>query len=156
MPEVKVQLIRPNAKLPYKATSKAAKYDVYACDNVTIPPGTNAKISIGLAFDIPFGHYIQVWDRSGLSSKQNCHVLAGTIDEDYKQEVFVVLANLNNPPMTLQPDPSAALFGQAGSVRINEGDRIAQISLEKVTEIDFVQVESIKQNGRGGFGSTGS
>ncbi len=155
MPEVKVQLIRSNAKIPKKGTGRAAKYDVYSCDNVIIPPGTNAKISLGLAFDIPFGHYIQVWDRSGLSSKQNCHVLAGTIDEDYKQEVFVVLANLNNPPMTLTGEPGAALFGGVGSVKISEGDRIAQISLEKVTEIDFVEVQKIDQNGRGGFGSTG-
>lgn len=142
MVTIKVKRLTETAKLPTKATSGSAGWDIYAdkfekvnWDNTFI-----IKIGTGLAFEIPQGFEIQVRPRSGLSKKGVVAVL-GTIDSDYRGEVCVLL------------DASRVMEKTA----INYGDRIAQLVIQKIPEVEFNEVTELTETerGAGGFGSTG-
>lgn len=108
-----------------------------------LPSGSRALIPSGIHVDIPKGYEIQVRNRSGQALKQGLIVTngIGTIDEDYKGDIGVILTNTSKT-----------------SVIINQGDRIAQLVLMPVTKIEWQQVESLEESERGenGFGSTGT
>ena len=97
-------------------------------------------VGTGLAFAIPVGNYGRIAPRSGLAVKNSIHVGAGVVDSDYRGEVKVCLFN-----------HSDNVFD------IAEGDRIAQMIIEKYTMTDLVEVEALDDTirGEGGFGSTG-
>lgn len=136
-----------NNELPQYETIGAAGLDVKAFipEPITIASGHRALIPTGLYVEIPQGYEMQVRPRSGLALKKGVTVLntPGTIDSDYRNGIGVILAN----------------FGNEGFV-VNPGDRIAQLVLNEVPQINWVSVES-KDNlsstdrGLGGFGSTG-
>ena len=134
--------------LPQYETIGAAGLDVKAflTEPVAILPGRRKLIPTGLYVESPQGYEIQVRPRSGLALKKGITVLntPGTIDSDYRNGIGVILAN----------------FGDEEFV-INPGDRIAQLVLSTVPQINWIPVES-KDNlsstdrGLGGFGSTGN
>lgn len=102
-------------------------------------------VPTGIFIELPEDSEAQVRSRSGLAAKQGITVLnsPGTIDEDYRGEIKVILANLSTETVTIQP-----------------GDRIAQLVFAKVEKAKFDNVASIQglsstQRGTGGFGSTG-
>lgn len=97
-------------------------------------------MSTGLAFAIPVGNYGRIAPRSGLAAKHSIDVGAGVIDADYRGEVRVLLFNHSDIDFA-----------------INEGDRIAQMIIEKYTLTDLVEVQELDDTvrGAGGFGSTG-
>ena len=105
-----------------------------------MPNRGQVLVSTGLAFAIPTGNYGRIAPRSGLAVKNSINVGAGVIDSDYRGEVRVLLFN----------------HGDVDFV-ISEGDRIAQLIIEKYTPTELVEVETLgeTQRGEGGFGSTG-
>jgi len=144
MTKVKVFRSHPMAKLPSYMTDGAAGADVYACleTAMKIAPGSRAAISTGLRFEIPEGFEVQVRPRSGLAFKQGLTVVnaPGTIDSDYRGEVKILVINLGDKEVEVQP-----------------GDRIAQFILQRVERIDWEEVDGVEASARneGGFGSTG-
>jgi dUTP pyrophosphatase len=131
--------------LPAYATPGAAGMDLLAAvaAPVTIAPGGRALIPTGLAIALPPGHELQVRPRSGLALR-NAIVVAnspGTIDEDYRGEVQVILLNAGEAPFTVE-----------------RGMRIAQAVLAPVIRAAWREVESLDETPRneGGFGSTGT
>lgn len=141
---VRVNKVRPEAILPKYMSTGAAGCDITACleTPMTIEAGKRAAIPTGLAFEIPAGFEIQVRPRSGMAFKQGLTVVnaPGTIDSDFRGEVMVLVVNLADQ-----------------AVIVNPGDRIAQLVLQEVQQIDWQEVESLSvtQRGEGGFGSTG-
>jgi dUTP pyrophosphatase len=133
--------------LPAYETVHAAGMDLRAAvaedDPVTLRPGERAAIPTGLAMAIPPGFEGQVRPRSGLALKSGvtCLNTPGTIDADYRGEVKVILINLGEAAVTLR-----------------RGERIAQLVIAPVTQIPFVETETLSDTarGEGGFGSTGS
>ena len=128
--------------LPAYASHGAAGMDVVAAEDVTLAPGDRHAVATGFAIAIPAGHEVQVRPRSGLALKHGitCLNTPGTIDEDYRGEVKVILANLGNEPF-----------------EVKRGERIAQLVPAVVTKAEFAEVESLEEThrGAGGFGSTG-
>lgn len=130
--------------LPGYETADAAGCDVRAnLDyDAEIPPGGTALIPTGLSVKIPSGYEIQVRPRSGLALKKGITVLntPGTIDADYRGEIGVILINHSNKFFV-----------------VKNGDRIAQLVLNKVEQIHWNQVLFLESTKRGenGFGSTG-
>ena len=128
--------------LPCYATPGAAGMDLVAAEDLTLQPGERHAIATGFAISIPPGHEVQVRPRSGLAIKHGitCLNTPGTIDEDYRGEVKVILANLSAEPF-----------------EVKRGERIAQLVPAVVTRAEFVEVESLDEThrGAGGFGSTG-
>ena len=128
--------------LPAYASHGAAGMDVVSAEDVTLAPGERHAVATGLAIAIPPGHEVQVRPRSGLALKHGitCLNTPGTIDEDYRGEVKVILANLGSEPF-----------------EVRRGERIAQLVPAVVTKAEFEEVDSLDEThrGGGGFGSTG-
>jgi dUTP pyrophosphatase len=116
--------------------------DVKSVDDLTIKPGERALVHTGLVMMLPAGYEAQVRPRSGLALKKGVTVLntPGTIDEGYRGEVGVILAN----------------FGSEDFV-VSKGDKIAQIVVAPVTIAQIVETSDVDETerGEGGFGSTG-
>jgi dUTP pyrophosphatase len=128
--------------LPAYATNGAAGMDVVAAEDIILAPGERHAVATGFAIAIPPGFEVQVRPRSGLALKHGitCLNTPGTIDEDYRGEVKVILANLGVEPF-----------------EVRRGERIAQLVPAPVQKAEFAEVEELDgtSRGAGGFGSTG-
>ena len=131
--------------LPSYATAGAAGMDLLAAvmSPVVIPPGGRMLVPTGLRIAIPPGHELQVRPRSGLALK-NGIVLPnspGTIDEDYRGELGVIVMNAGDAPFTVE-----------------RGMRIAQAVIAPVVRATWREVAELPDTARGtgGFGSTGT
>jgi dUTP pyrophosphatase len=128
--------------LPRSMTPDSAGMDIYADleAEVSIPPLGRALVPTGFALAIPQGYEAQVRPRSGLALRSGLTILnaPGTIDADYRDEVKVLLINLGDQP-----------------VRIQRGDRIAQLVIAPVTRVQWQEVDQLDSTSRtGGFGHT--
>ena len=142
---MQVKVIRMNeTELPKYETIGAAGMDVRANikEPITLAPGAIKLIPIGLKVEIPLGYEIQVRPRSGLALRHGLGMAnsVGTIDSDYRGEIGVISINLSDKPYTIQPQ-----------------ERIAQIVLNKVEQIEWTEVEELgtTERGAGGYGHTG-
>lgn len=130
--------------LPKYETTGSAGMDVVAAveETMVIEAGKVGLVPTGLKVAIPEGFEIQVRPRSGLALKKQITLLntPGTIDSDYRGELKIIVANLGTEDF-----------------EINRGDRIAQIVLSQVPQIDWNVVEELDATvrGEGGFGHTG-
>lgn len=128
--------------LPAYATEGAAGMDLLAAKDMTVPPGGRALVPTGLRIALPDGYEMQVRPRSGLALKHGITLpnSPGTVDEDYRGEVGVILLNTGSEPF-----------------EIARGDRIAQAVFAPVTRAEWEEVVVLPetQRGTGGFGSTG-
>jgi dUTP pyrophosphatase len=110
--------------------------------DVTIAPGKRALVGTGLAIALPRGFEAQVRPRSGLAAKHGVTVLnaPGTIDEDYRGEIKVILIN----------------HGDEAFV-VKSGERIAQLVIARVERVVLDEQTSLdgSARGAGGFGHTG-
>lgn len=130
---------------PYYASSGAAALDLHACleEPVTIPAGGRAVIPTGIAIALPSPAYVAlIFARSGLGIKRGIALSngVGVIDSDYRGELRVGLQNSGSEEYTVQP-----------------GDRIAQLAVVPVLQVELEQAEALDETerGAGGLGSTG-
>lgn len=132
----------PDAVIPKYQTQGSAGADLCAVENVDIPAGQVRMVDLGFSVAIPVGYEIQVRPRSGLAIKHSITVLntPGTVDSDYRGPMKVILAN----------------FGSK-TFYVNKGDRIAQMVLNQIEQVQFETVDELDETarGKGGFGSTG-
>lgn len=139
---IKVKLVHPKAVLPSYQTKGSAGFDFCAVADFTLAPGTTRAIPTGLKMEIPEGYEVQVRSRSGLALKKGIIVLnaPGTIDSDFRGEVMVILANMENE-----------------NFYINVGDRIAQGVVAPIVAAEWELSEELEETirGEGGFGHTG-
>ena len=139
---IPVQLLRAGATLPRRAHSDDAGADLYAAEEVVIPPGERREVATGIALAIPEGFAGFVQARSGLAFKHGIMVVnaPGLIDAGYRGEIRVCLFNSGGEDFPVQV-----------------GDRIAQLVVQAVATPEFVQSEELPDSvrGSGGFGSTG-
>jgi dUTP pyrophosphatase len=142
-PELPVRRLDPGLPLPAYAHAGDAGADLRAADDVVLPPGGRATVGTGIAVAVPDGYAAFVHPRSGLASRHGITVVnaPGTVDAGYRGEVRVVL--LNTDPV----EPFT----------VRRGDRIAQLVVQPVTRVRFVDVAELPATprGEGGFGSTG-
>lgn len=133
--------------IPSYATPGAAGMDLRAAVSrpVILPTGRVAKVPTGFQIALPMAWEGQVRSRSGLAREPHRIVVAnspGTVDEDYRGELIVLLANFGNAPFEIGP-----------------GDRIAQLVVAPSYQVDAVEWpdDMAHETGRGdgGFGSTG-
>ena len=143
---LQIQLLSETARMPTRASAAAAGYDLYANEDVFVPPLNgfttipSATVRTGIAICVPEGTYGRIAPRSGLAVKHGISVGAGVIDRDYTGEVCVVLFNHSSQQLCLQ-----------------KGDCVAQLILERIVTPEAVQVDNLSKTDRGtnGFGSTG-
>ena len=136
-----VKPIRANAYIPTRGSTEAAGYDLYSVDAGTIEPSGTIMMDTGIAVQVPKGTYGRIASRSGLAIKHNVETKAGVIDPDYTGSIKVILHNFGSKPY-----------------EIKQGDRIAQLVLERIRQPDVkVEENQLRETDRGenGFGSTG-
>jgi dUTP pyrophosphatase len=132
-------------ELPAYASQGAAGMDLLAAiaEPVTLAPNARALIPTGLAIALPPGHELQIRPRSGLALRHGIVLpnSPGTIDEDYRGEIQVIMLNAGEAPFTIE-----------------RGMRIAQAVLAPVLRATWEEVADLDATtrGAGGFGSTGT
>ncbi len=135
-----VSPLRGNARMPKKVGGDDRLHDLYADENVEIPPGAVRAVRTGLTMAIPEGYYLEIRPRSGLSLNELL-VVTGTLDPDYRGEIKIIVCNLSHT--------------QTFSVK--SGDRLAQVALQKLRPIHFRHARHLPLSRfeHYGFGSTG-
>lgn len=138
--------LHPAAAEPYRGSAKAAGFDLHCIKDAVVPKGSTVMLRTGLAMAIPDGYEGQIRCRSGLGKKGMMMPNGiGTIDSDYRGEILVL----------------ATFIGTGEGLQISAGERIAQMLIKRVPEVEFSEVSSLDElgstdRGAGGFGSTGS
>ena len=137
---IKTKRLTSTATIPTRGSEQAAGLDLYADNEHTVLPNCVSVVPTGIAMAIPDGFVGLVWPRSGLACKHGVQTLAGVIDSDYRGELKVALTTCTKTTM-----------------RIEQGDRIAQMLIVPVSMLECVEVDSLDDTERGaaGFGSTG-
>ena len=144
MKRIMVKVARRNREIPLPeyGTPFSAGVDLRAAEPLLLKPGERGSVGTGLYVELPEGYEAQVRPRSGLALRSGVTVLntPGTIDSDYRGEVRVILINLGQEPFQVMPQ-----------------DRIAQMIIAPVVQLEWEENESLSDSvrGEGGFGSTG-
>jgi dUTP pyrophosphatase len=130
--------------LPTYETPGSAGMDVRAAvgEPLTLARGEIALVPTGFAIEVPAGFEMQVRPRSGLAAKHGITLpnSPATIDSDYRGEVRVIVQNLGAEPFVVE-----------------RGMRIAQMVLQRVPRVQWIESEELTATSReaGGFGHTG-
>jgi dUTP pyrophosphatase len=145
MEKISVNIInRSSNPLPAYATEGSSGMDLRADIEapLSFAPLERILVPTGLFIELPKGYEAQIRPRSGLAVKQGitCLNTPGTIDADYRGEIKIILINLSNETQIIQP-----------------ADRIAQMVIQQITQVSWIEVQQINETtrGAGGFGHTG-
>lgn len=142
--KVYIKKLNQAAILPTFGSDAAAGADLYALleEKVTIAPGETFLVPTGLSMELPRGFGGFIFARSGLATKRGLAPAnkVGVIDADYRGEVMVSLYNQSSVPQTIE-----------------NGERIAQLVILEVPQVEFLEADTLSDTvrGFGGFGSTG-
>lgn len=127
-----------------RAHPEDAGADLYAAEDVVLEPGQRALVRTGVAIALPVGTVGLIHPRSGLAAKHGLSIVntPGTIDAGYRGELKVCLINTD----------------RSESIRITRGMRIAQLVVQRVELVEFIEVDQLDNTARGmgGYGSTGT
>lgn len=141
--EVLITRLDPELPIPAAARPGDAGVDLSCAADLVLGPGERAVVGTGLAIALPDGYAGFVHPRSGLAARTGLSIVnaPGTIDAGYRGEIKICLINL---------DPRAEL-------RLHRGDRVAQLVVQQVERVRFVEVGELPASvrGTGGYGSTG-
>lgn len=137
-----VEKINKKAIMPFKAHKNDAGMDLFSVEEIIIKPMERKLIHTGIKIQLPKNTEAQIRPRSGLALKNGITVLntPGTIDEEYRGEIGIILINLSDT-----------------SFKVEEGMKIAQMVVKPVLGLDIEEVNKLTETsrGEGGFGSTG-
>jgi dUTP pyrophosphatase len=140
--ELQIQRLRPEASLPGRAYAGDAGLDLATVERVVLRPGERAVVPTGIAVAIPEGFAGFVQARSGLAMRHGIAVVnsPGLVDSGYRGELRVILLNTDRDETFV----------------VEAGDRIAQLVVLPVPELDLVEVEELPESERSvrGFGSS--
>lgn len=129
-------------QLPFYATEQSAGMDICSNAEITLKKKERTLVPTGISISLPNGFEAQIRSRSGLAYKHGVYVLnaPGTIDADYRGEIFIIMANDSDTDF-----------------KIEKGMRIAQMVIAKYEKISWNVVDDLDTTTRqfGGFGSTG-
>ncbi|WP_346280988.1 dUTP diphosphatase [Pseudonocardia sp.] len=141
--EVLLTRLDPGLPVPSYARAGDAGVDLSCTTDIVLPPGERAMVGTGVAIALPAGYAGFVHPRSGLAARAGLSIVnaPGTVDSGYRGEILICVIN---------HDPRA-------EVRLRRGDRIAQLVVQKVEQVRFVEVAELpgSERGAGGHGSTG-
>ena len=140
-----IELVHPNAKIPTYAHDGDQGADIYAVEDITIPPSSFGNmVPTGIKMMIPHGWAVAIRPRSGMSKNTPLRISnsPATIDQQYRGEVKILFDNFWHKP-----------------IEIKAGERIAQFVIEKNYRGDYIKVDTVEpdtERGEGGFGSSGN
>lgn len=168
---VDVEKLEEDINLPAYAHLGDAGLDIYSTGEYTIDPGETVLIKTGIKVALPAGYELQVRDKSGVALKTKLRVAnaPGTIDSNYREEIGVIVENIEPKYRDLdlieefdnEGNPkgySIQSVEYGRSFTIEKGQKIAQLVLNKIPTVVWNEVEKVSEiedNRTGGFGSTG-
>lgn len=170
--EVNVKKINPNAKLPTYAHDGDACFDLYAAQDVVISPGETKIVSTGLVFEVPAGHVMRIYPRSGISANRPLRLpnSPATIDAPYRGDIGIIIENtapvksefvdailpLSHKEEELSAYKVTGRLQPVNTVLIRKGERIAQADIIPIPKVVFNEVTEVTETNRGGSGYGGS
>jgi dUTP pyrophosphatase len=142
-PRLPVRRLDPAAPLPRYAHSTDAGADLATMTDVVLAPGERRLVGTGLALALPVGYAGFIHPRSGLAARSGLTIVntPGTIDAGYRGEIQICLLNTD----------------RTSAIELHRGDLIAQLVVQAVERVEFVEVDELPHSdrGEGGYGSTG-
>ena len=161
--EIGFKRLSENAVLPTKANPTDSGLDLYAASGVVIPPGETVVIPTDLAIELPEGFEAVVRPRSGITSKTKLRVQLGTIDNEYKGAIGVIVDNISSYVFGKEYEKAdvshVCTTGHHDNLcyAINAGDKIAQLVIQPIPQTVAVEIAELSDGERGanGFGSSG-
>ncbi|MEV6768663.1 dUTP diphosphatase [Nocardia sp. NPDC051030] len=143
IPPIPLLRLDPSIPVPKRAHEGDAGVDLCTTEDVIIEPGERVLVGTGIAVALPLGTVGLIHPRSGLAAKHGLSVVntPGTVDAGYRGEIKVCLIN----------------HDLRTAIELRRGDRIAQLLVQRVELVDFVEVASLDETerGAGGYGSSG-
>lgn len=138
--EIKVKKLHPDAQIPHYAHDADAGMDLFTVEQFELEPGERKSVPLGLSIEIPEGYVGLIWDKSGLSHKYGIKSFGGVVDAGYRGEIHAGIMNLSDKFFSFE-----------------KGHKIAQMLIQKVERVNFVEVDGLSETdrGNGGFGSSG-
>lgn len=164
--QIPIEFCHENAKIPAYAKVGDAGMDIFAVEDIEIKPGETALIPTGIKVAVPFGYELQVRPKSGRALKTKLRVAntPGTIDSGYRDEVKVIIENIEPAiaDITYEFDdngrPIITSILRGKTEYIHKGEKFAQLVLNEIPIANFIEttnIGKIEGNRGGGFGSTG-
>lgn len=160
--QIPIELCHEDAKVPQYAHISDSGMDVYALDDITVNPGQTVLVPTGIKVALPAGFEFQVRPKSGRALKTKLRVAntPGTIDQGYRDEVKIIIENVDPPikDITIDEDGRVTSILYGSSFTIGKGEKFCQLVLAETPKVAFYRVDDIKEFGddrMGGFGSTG-
>lgn len=178
---VNIRRVSDTAITPVKSHTQDACFDLFANEDVVLKYGETKVVPTGIAIELPDGYYADVRPRSGLTSKSALRVHLGTIDSNYRGDIGIICENASHEEnelvvasgvawtisatvngkeheMTSRLEKEWDKLTENSEITIKRGDKIAQILVQKLPEIELVEVNQLSDSERGinGFGSTGT
>jgi len=133
-------MVQPGATLPKRAHPTDAGADLFSFESCEIYPNEQKLVDTGIAVKIPEGYGGFIYNRSSQGKKGiTIPHSVGVIDSDYRGNLKVLLKNIGDDPY-----------------KIEVGDRIAQLVIQPVLLVEFIDIWNDTERGTGGFGSTGT
>lgn len=139
---VPIRRLDAGLPLPARAHPDDAGIDLHSRIDVVLPAGGRVLVPTGVAVAIPRGHVGMVVPRSGLALRHGVSLVntPGIIDAGFRDELQVIMINHD-----LRDD-----------YRVRRGDRVAQLVVQRIAEVEWSVVEELDDNDRGGgFGHSG-
>ena len=140
---LKIRRLDPTISLPTYGTHESAGFDLAAAHDITVEPRQIVLVRTGLVIEVPSGHFLAIFARSSTPLKRGLVVAngVGVVDADYSgptDEILVQVLNITD-----------------SAVQVARGDRLAQGIVLPAPRVTWDEVADIRQDARGGFGSTG-
>jgi dUTP pyrophosphatase len=139
--KIKVKRVDKTLPLPEYQTSGAVAFDLYSRLDITIAPKTLERLPTNVIVEISKGYMLEIKDRSSTLKKKGLFVSTGYIDNDYhgeQDEILLQVYNITND-----------------DIKVEKGERIGQGVFIRIDIAEWEEVDKMKDESRGGFGTTG-
>ena len=177
--KINFKKLSDTAIAPTKGHYNDAGFDLYADEDATLAYGETKAIATNIALELPDGYMADVRPRSGLTSKTALRVHYGTVDAAYRGGIGIICENASaeNARYSDAYSVAAALgvatskdsdkidnlleksneYNEKSVIGIKRGDKIAQLVIQKIPDVQLVEADELNdtERGAGGFGSTG-
>ena len=164
--KINFKKLSDTAIAPTKGHYNDAGFDLYADEDVTLAYGETKVIATNIALELPDGYMADVRPRSGLTRDTALRVQYGTVDAGYRGSIGIICDNVDNlyKVKTIDNKLRAIITGDKDAIltyntaiEIKRGDKIAQLVIQKIPDIELIETDELNETagGAGGFGSTG-
>ena len=164
--KINFKKLSDTAIAPNKSHYNDSGFDLYADDDVTLAYGETKAIATNIALELPDGYMADVRPRSGLTRDTALRVQYGTVDAGYRGSIGIICDNVDNlyKVKTIDNKLHAIITGDQDAIltyntaiEIKRGDKIAQLVIQRIPDIELIESDELNETARGagGFGSTG-